>query len=408
MPVFGYRGLAADGRTVSGVIDADSARGARGKLRGLGIFPTDVSEEVAAAAQRRSLSEWLPIVHRKMPANELAMLTRQLGSLLGGGVPLLDALTLLSDQANKPVVKKMLSQVRERVREGVSLANAMQQHPESFSDLYVHMVRAGEQAGALEVVLERLADYSESQADLLRKVRGALTYPIILMLAGLGIMGFLVTYVVPQVATIFTQSNAALPLMTQVLVGFSGFLIAYWWLIGLAIIGVVAGIYYWLSTARGRYTYDTWILKMPYIGPTTIKIVSARFARTLATLLGSGVQVLAALDAVKLIITNKRLAEAIQESRDSIREGSGIGNTLARAKLFPPMLVEMIRVGERSGELEPMLEKAAVAYEREVAASLAQMTTLLEPIMTLAMAAMIVFMILAVLMPIFQLNQLMQ
>jgi general secretion pathway protein F len=407
MPVFGYRGLAADGRTVSGVIDADSARGARGKLRGLGIFPTDVNEEVAAA-QRRTLSERLPVLRRKLPAGELAMLTRQLGSLLGGGVPLLDALTLLSDQATKPAVKKMLSQVRERVREGISLANALQEHPESFSDLYVHMVRAGEQAGALEVVLDRLADYGESQAELMRKVRGALTYPVILMLAGLGIMGFLVTYVIPQVATIFSQSNQALPLMTQVLVGFSDFLTTYWWIIGLAIAGIVGTVYYWLSTARGRYTYDTWILRMPYIGPTTIKVVSARFARTLATLLASGVQVLAALDAVKLIISNKRLADAIQESRDSIREGSGIGNTLARARVFPPMLVEMIRVGERSGELEAMLEKAATAYEREVAASLAQMTTLLEPIMTLAMAAMIVFMILAVLMPIFQLNQLMQ
>jgi general secretion pathway protein F len=408
MPVFGYRGLAADGRTVSGVIDADSARGARGKLRGLGIFPTDVNEEIAVAAQRRTLSERIPLLRRKMPANELAMLTRQLGSLLGGGVPLLDSLNVLSDQADKTHVKRMLSQVRERVREGISLADAMKEHPESFSNLYVHMVRAGEQAGALEVILDRLADYSESQAELMRKVRGALTYPIILMLAGLGIMGFLVTYVIPQVATIFSQTNAALPLMTQVLVGFSDFLTTYWWLIGLCILGIVGTLSYWYNTARGRYTYDTWVLKTPYIGPTTTKIISARFARTLATLLASGVQVLAALDAVKLIITNKRMAEAIQESRDSIREGSGIGNTLARTKLFPPMLVEMIRVGERSGELEPMLEKAALAYEREVAASLAQMTTLLEPIMTLAMAAMIVFMILAVLMPIFQLNQLMQ
>jgi general secretion pathway protein F len=407
MPVYGYRGLAADGRSVSGVIDADSARGARGKLRGLGIFPTDVNEEVAAR-ESRSLSERLPGLRRKMPPGDLAMLTRQLGSLLGGGVPLLDALTVLSDQATKHTAKKMLSQVRERVREGISLADAMGEHPESFPVLYVHMVRAGEQAGALEVVLERLADYGEAQSELMRKVRGALTYPIILMLAGTAIMGFLVTYVIPQVATIFSQSDQALPMTTQVLVAFSTFLTTYWWLIVFGIVALAAGTSYWLSTARGRYTYDTWLLKMPYLGPTTTKIVAARFARTLATLLASGVQVLAALDAVKLIITNKRLADAIQEARDSIREGSGIGNTLARTRLFPPMLIEMIRVGERSGELEPMLEKAALAYEREVAASLSQMTTLLEPIMTLVMAAMIVFMILAVLMPIFQLNQLMQ
>lgn len=407
MPVYGYRGLAADGRTVSGVIDADSARGARGKLRGLGIFPTEVNQE-AAVAPRRSLAERLPGLRRKMPASDLAMLTRQLGSLLGGGVPLLDALTVLTDQAAKPSVKKMLSQVRERVREGLSLADAMKAHPECFSSLYVHMVGAGEQAGALETVLERLSDYGEAQAELLRKVRSALTYPIIMMLVGTAIMGFLVTYVIPQVATVFSQSNQALPITTQILVAFSNFLITWWWFLVLGLLAVVAAIAYWLSTPRGRYTYDTWILKVPYLGPTTTKIITARFARTFATLLASGVQVLTALDAVKLVITNRRLAEAIQESRDSIREGSGIGNTLARSGLFPPMLVEMIRVGERSGELEPMLEKAAVAYEREVAASLAQMTTLLEPIMTIVMAGMIVFMILAVLMPIFQLNQLMQ
>lgn len=407
MPVFGYRGLAADGRSVSGVIDADSARSARGKLRSQGIFPTDVNEEIAVH-ERRTLRERLPGLRFKMPAADVAVLTRQLASLLGGGVPLLDALTLLSEQAAKPPVKKMMSQIREKVREGVSLANALGEHPESFSALYVHMVRAGEQAGALETVLDRLADYGESQAELLRKVRGALTYPAIMMLVGTAIMSFLVTYVIPQVSTIFTDTGSALPMTTQVLIAVSSFLINYWWLLLLSILGTVAGISYWLSTKRGRYTYDTWLLKLPYVGPTVTKVVCARFARTLATLLASGVQVLTALDSVKLVVTNTRLAEAIQESRDSIREGHGMGQTLARSGLFPPMLVEMIRVGERSGELEPMLEKAAVAYEREVAASLAQMTTLLEPVMTIVMAGMIVFMILAVLMPIFQLNQLMQ
>jgi general secretion pathway protein F len=406
MPVFGYRGLAADGRAVSGVIDADSARGARGKLRTLGIFPTDVAEEIAVP--RRSLSERLPGLRRKVPAGDVALLTRQLGSLLGGGVPLLDALTAMSDHAAKPAMKKMLSQVREKVREGISLADAMMAHPECFSQLYVSMVRAGEQAGALETVLERLADYGEAQAELVRKVRGALTYPMIMMLVGGAIMGFLVTYVVPQVATVFDQTNQSLPLATQILVGFSNFLITYWWMILFGILALAAGISYWLSTPRGRYKYDTWVLKLPYLGPTLTKIVTARFARTLATLLASGVQVLPAMDSVKLVVTNRRLADAVAESRESIREGHGMGQTLARSGLFPPMLVEMIRVGERSGELEPMLEKAALAYEREVAASLAQMTTLLEPVMTIVMAGMIVFMILAVLMPIFQLNQLMQ
>lgn len=407
MPVFGYRGLSADGRTVAGVVDADSARTARGKLRSLGIFPTDISEEAAAPAEA---APWLrlPALGRRMPAAELSLMTRQLGTLLGAGVPLVEALGALAEQAGRPAARRMLSQVRERVREGASLADALAAHGEIFSDLYVSMVRAGETAGALETVLERLADYSEQQADLIAKVRGALTYPLIMMGLGTAIMAFLVSYVVPQVATIFQQTNQALPATTQLLIALSDFLADDWMLLLIGLLAAAILIALGLSTARGRRWYDRWLLRLPYVGPTVTKIVAARFARTLATLLASGVQVLPALDAVKLVVTNRLLAEAVETSRDSIREGHGMGQTLARSGLFPPMLVEMIRVGERSGELEKMLERAADAYQREVANSLAQMTTLLEPVMTLMMAGVIVFMILAVLMPIFQLNQLVQ
>jgi general secretion pathway protein F len=408
MPVFGYRGLSAEGRSVSGVIDADSPRTARGKLRASGIFPTDISEEAATAKRERSLRDLIPKIVHGISSGELALLTRQLATLLGASVPLEEALGALSDQAPRPHIRAMLSHVRERVREGSALADALAAHGEVFSDLYVSMVRAGESAGALEVVLERLADYGEKQSDLVSKIRGALTYPIIMMCVGTGIMAFLVSYVVPQVATIFQQTNQALPVVTQMLIAVSGFLASYWILL-LLTFAILAGlVVFGLSTPRGRLFYDSWMLKLPYIGPTTIKIIAARFARTLATLLASGVQVIPALDAVKLVVTNRLLADAVEKSRESIREGHGMGQTLARSGLFPPLLVEMIRVGERSGELENMLERAADAYEREVAISLSQVTTMLEPLMTLMMAGMIVFMILAVLMPIFQLNQLVQ
>jgi general secretion pathway protein F len=408
MPVFGYRGLSAEGRAVSGVIDADSPRTARGKLRASGIFPTDIIQEIATAKPQRRLRDLLPKIGRRISSGELALLTRQLGTLLGASVPLEEALGALAEQATRPHLKAMLSQVRERVREGSSLADALAAHREVFSSLYVSMVRAGESAGALEVVLERLADYSEKQSDLISKVRGALTYPIIMMCVGTGIMVFLVSYVVPQVATIFQQTNQALPIVTQILIAASAFLASYWIALVLAL-GILIGLLVFaFSTPRGRLFYDRWTLKLPYIGPTTIKIIAARFARTLATLLASGVQVLPALDAVKLVVTNRLLADAVEKSRESIREGHGMGQTLARSGLFPPLLVEMIRVGERSGELENMLERAADAYEREVTISLSQVTSMLEPLMTLVMAGMIVFMILAVLMPIFQLNQLVQ
>jgi general secretion pathway protein F len=319
-----------------------------------------------------------------------------------------DALGALGDQTSRAVTKRILSQVRESVREGSSLADALSAHPDTFSDLYTGMVRAGETAGALEAVLNRLAEYSERQAEFLSKVRGALTYPIIMMCVGALIMGFLVSYVVPQVATIFEQQHAVLPLMTRVLIRLSSILAGHWFELLLLLVALAAGIAFGLSTTAGRRIYDTWLLRMPYIGPTVVRVICARFARTLATLLESGVQLLPSLGAVKRVVTNGLLAEALEESRESIREGHGMGQTLERSGLFPPLLVEMVKVGERSGDLEQMLERVADNYEREVETSLRQMTTILEPLMTLVMAAMILFMMLAVLLPIFQLNQLMQ
>ncbi len=409
MPVFAYRGLGADGRTINGVVDADSARTARGKLRASGIFPTDLSEESNAVERQAAQRAWLPSLwRRKMPPADLALLTRQLSALLGAGVQLVDALSALADQSTRAATKRMLSQVRERVREGSSLADALTNHRDVFSDLYIGMVRAGEQAAALEAVLDRLAEYSERQNEFMTKVRGALTYPIIMMCVGASIMAFLVAYVVPQVATIFEEQHAALPMATRILISVSAIVTGYWLVLLLLIGGLVAGITGAMATPRGRRLYDTAILKLWYIGPTMIRIICARFARTLATLLASGVQLLPALDAVKGVVTNGLLKDAVEQSRESIREGHGMGQTLAHSGLFPPLLIEMIRVGERSGELERMLERVADNYEREVSHSLSQMTTVLEPLMTVAMAAVIVFMMLAVLMPIFQLNQLMQ
>ncbi len=255
-----------------------------------------------------------------------------------------------------------------------------------------------------------MADYIESQSEFVAKVRGALTYPVIMMAVGIAIMGFLVTYVVPQVATIFKDSHTALPMATQILIGVSDILIGYWYLILIVVVGTLAGIAFGLSTKKGRRFYDTLVLRVPFLGQTLTRIVCARFARTLGTLLlSSGVQLLAALDAVKGVITNVLLRDAVENSRESIREGHGMGETLKVSGLFPPLLVEMVKVGERSGELEQMLERVADAYEQEVANSLSQMTIRTwNTVMTLTMAGMILFMMMAVLLPIFQLNQLMQ
>ncbi len=407
MPVFTYRGLAADGRTVSGLVDADSPRSARLRLREQGIFPTELTQSATGATRSvKSVSGFF--FRRRVPAAELALATRQLSTLLAAGFPLVDALSALAEQTHRALLKSIFSQVREKVREGSSLADALSAHGQIFSNLYVNMVRAGETAGALEIVLERLADYSEKQSEFLAKVRGALTYPLIMLVVAGGIVSFLMAYVVPQVTTVFSQTAQALPASTQLLLWLSNTFTRDWPFLLTAALGVPLALMAVVRTSWGRELFDRWILRVPYFGPMLTKIAAARFARTLATLLSSGVQLLAALDAVKLLITNRALAQEIERSREAVREGHGIGATMARSGRFPPLLVEMIRVGERSGELEPMLERAADAYEREVAASLAQLTTLLEPMMTLLMAGIIIFMILAVLTPIFQLNQLMQ
>jgi type II secretory pathway component PulF len=229
-----------------------------------------------------------------------------------------------------------------------------------------------------------------------------------MIVAGMLIMGFLVTYVIPQVATIFEQQHAALPLTTRVLVGLADSLSAHWLAIIAFIVALVATAMFALSTRTGRRFYDRWILRMPYIGPTLTRIICARFARTLATLLESGVQLMPALTAVKRVVTNGLLADAVEQSRDSIREGHGMGQTLQHSGLFPPLLIEMVKVGERSGELERMLQRVADNYEREVDASLGQLTTLLGPLMTILMAAVILVMMLSILQPILQLNQMVQ
>jgi general secretion pathway protein F len=404
MPVFAYRGFAANGRSVAGVVDADSVRAARTRLRDLGVFPTDLSEESGAPSALMRLPLWQR--GRRLPAAELSLFTRQLGALLGAGVQLVDTLETLALQSRRPWLKKALSQVRERVREGSSLADALAAHPGLFSELYVGMVRAGEAAGALETVLERLADYAERQSEFVTRVRSALTYPVIMMCVAAAIMAFLVTYVVPQVTLVFKQSQAALPLATLALIGFSDFLAAHWLALGLAVSLSGAGLAAALATTPGRRRYDALLLRAPYLGPILVRINCARLARTLATLLSSGVQLVTALETSARVVANGLMREAVIQARQNVREGQAMSQTLAASGRFPPLFVEMVRVGERSGELEPMLERLADAYEREVAASLSQLTTVLEPVMTLVMAGVILFMILAVLMPIFQLNQL--
>jgi general secretion pathway protein F len=403
MPVFAYRGLTAAGRNVHGVIDADSAKGARLRLRRDGIFPTEVSEERGHERARSGLA-----LRRgpRLSASELALVSRQLGTLIAAGVPVVEALAAVGEQSDRPAVTQVLSHVRDQVTQGTPLATALAEFPTIFPELYVGMVRAGEAAGALDLVLERLATYTEAQTRLTSKVRNALAYPVLMTVVSTGIVAFLLGFVVPRVTRIFAEQKQALPFLTRALLAISGAIAASWWLIVLLAAGLVA----WMIAARRRPAWRLWLdrrmLTLPLVGPIVTRVAVARFARTLATLLGNGIPLLQALEVASGVTGNRALAQAIEEARTAIREGQSIAAPLRQSGLIPPLVTHMIAVGERSGELEAMLGKVADSYEQEVESTLGTLTAVLEPVTIVVMGAIVLFIVLAILLPIFEINAL--
>lgn len=407
MPIYAYTGLTAQGRAVTGVIDADSPKGARLSLRRTGIFPTAIHEErTAQATTSIGTKSDSPGLFERVPARELALLTRQLATLTKAGLPLIECLGTLIEQVERSALKRVLSHIRQQVREGRTLADALQAHPRVFSSIYVNMVRAGEESGSLEAVLARLADYSEAQARLLRTVQSALTYPLLMVAVSSVILFFLLAYVVPQVTRIFSETGQQLPLVTRVLIGCSSFLAVYWWVFLVAGAGGVLVVLQVLKTPQGHEWCDRSLLRLPWVGRLLQRINVARMARTLSTLLASGVPLLAALGIVTHLINNTLLRRALEEARTSVQEGESLAAPLKRSGLFPSLLIQMIAVGERSGELEGLLTRAAEVYDEEVAASLSRLTSLLEPLTILVMGGVVLFIVLAILLPIFELNQL--
>src|SRR5215470_5110816 len=412
MPVYAYKGLNEKGRNVGGIIDADSPKTARIKLRRSGIFPTDLSETreragaAATAATGSRFSFDLSSLFERITPQDLALMTRQLATLVGAGLPLVECLGALVEQVDSPRQKKILSQVRERVVEGGTLADAMKAHPTVFNDLYVNMVRAGEASGALDLVLIRLAEYTERAAALRAKVRSALTYPVFMGIASSAILFFLLSYVVPKVTRIFEETHAQLPTVTLVLLAISGFLSNYWWLIIGVVLAAVIAVRLSIRTPAGRLRFDRLTLRIPYFGKVLKKVALARFARTLSTLLLGGIPLLQSLDIVKHVVSNMVLTNAIEEGRNSIREGHSVADPLKKSGLFPPLLVHMIAVGEKSGELESMLARAADAYDGEVEASVSALSSIIEPLLVLFMGGVVLFIVMAILLPIFQLNEL--
>jgi general secretion pathway protein F len=406
MPVFEYKALTAGGRSVQGLKEADSPKTLRATLRRDGVFLTEVLGEKAVKAQQArevNVRRW---VFGRVGTRELAVATRQLAVLVHAGIPLVESLTALVDQVEHERLKRVLGDVKQRVNEGSALADALAAHPNVFSILYVNMIRAGEHSGALELVLVRLAEFTEGQARLRSKITGTMAYPIAMMVIGSVIMGILFTVVIPKITRIFEDTNATLPWYTLVTMGVSRFVATWWWAILLTLGTTAWGFFRWRRTPAGRARWDRAVLRMPLVGSLVRQIAVGRFARTLSTLLKSGVPLLTAMDIVKNIVGNTRLAEVIEQARVAIREGESIAAPLKRSGEFPPLVHHMVAVGERSGALEEMLANVAQAYEDQVETTIAALTSLLEPLMIVGMGVVVGFIVFSVLMPILQINNL--
>jgi general secretion pathway protein F len=405
MPIFEYRGFNEAGRSVDGIREAESPKGLRALLRKEGVFVSEVKAE--EAKKRESAAEQADVRRLwsgRISAEEVSIMTRQLATLVGAGIPLVEALTALVDQIDHERLKRVVSQVKQRVNEGSTLADAMALHPRIFSQLFVNMIRAGEHSGALHVVLVRLADFTEAQARLRSKVMGTMAYPIIMVIVGSLIMGVLLTVVVPKVTKMFDDMKMTLPLPTRILMFFSNNLQKYWYLVLGTILLTLYVFWRYIHTPNGRTWWDRKTLDAPIFGKLVRMLAIARFSRTLSTLLKSGVPLLTAMDIVKAIVTNTILSGVIDQSRDAIKEGESIAAPLRRSGEFPPMVYHMVAIGERSGQLEEMLLNVANAYDAQVETRMTALTSLLEPIMIVGMGGVVAFIVMAILLPILQMN----
>ncbi len=403
MPVYTYKALKDDGGADAGVIDADSPKDARLKLKGRRLHVTDlrsVDGEEKAGIDRKRRRLWL----RRRP-EQIAMITRQVATLLGSGIPMIGAFSAIIDQVEYRDLKASLMAVREQVSQGGTLSDALAEHPVYFGELFVNMVRAGEAGGNLDKVLFRVADYLHAQNRTRAKVMAALTYPIIMVLIGTGVVAVLLTYVVPKIMEVIQkQGKAALPLPTEILLAASGFLGRYWWLLLAMAAGAVAAYAQARQTKAGRLWIDTQKLRIPALGNLIKKASISRFAMTFATLLESGLPVLEAMGVVRKVVDNELLADTLDTIRQKIAEGADIATPLKQSKVFPPVVGYMISVGEESGRLEELLKKTAEAYDEEVEVAAQKMTALLEPIMIVFMAVVVGFIVLAILLPILQMS----
>ena len=403
MAAFEYQALDLRGRTIKGVIEGDAERQVRSALRDKGLTPLQV-DVIAAETAVKTLGgrSW----RRGISSADLALLTRQFATLVGAGMTIEECLTALIEQTDSTRARTVLAGVRGRVLEGQSLARGIEAFPQAFPDIYRHLVEAGEQSGQLAQVLDRLADYTEDRQALRQKVLLAFIYPALVTLVAIVIVGFLLVNVVPQVTRVFENTGQTLPLVTRVLIMTSDFVRVggVWWLVGIAVVFV--GVRVMLRNKRMRRRWHGLLLKLPLVGRLVRGVNAARFASTLGILTSSGIPLLQAMQSAVLVVSNLPMRAAVDDALRQVREGAGLARALGKARLFPPLVIHLIGSGEASGNLDIMLARAAEAQARELENWVRALTALLEPVMILVVGAVVGFIVLAMLLPIFEMNQL--
>lgn len=386
MPLYAYKGVGADGRTINGVQDAESPKSLRAVLRKDGVVVTDVAESKGrkkAGASGTGLNKEVSFgdLFGGVKRAEVASFTRQVATLLKAGIPLAETLAAVFDQVDNVRFKDKIGQIKTEVNEGSSFADALFKHPKVFDDLFCSMTRAGEVSGNLDEVLSRLADFMEAGQELRSKVQGAMVYPVIMLLVGAGIMIILMVAVIPNITTIFEQNEQALPWNTELLIWTSHVIGAYWFIWIPALVGGIYLFVAWARSDNGKPVWHQFLLKLPLFGPLVRQVAVSRFARTLGTMLASGVPVLRAIEISKATLGNVILIRVVEDAKESIAQGESIAATLRKSGEFPPMMTHMIAVGERAGQLENMLFRVADTFDREVEHKLDKLTSTLEPLM---------------------------
>jgi general secretion pathway protein F len=403
MPIFEYRGLDRGGKNIRGSVDAENVRAARMKLKKDGFYVVDIKDKTKSQKKIKDKKAGSK-QGKSVSVEDLSTMTRQLATLIKANVPLVDSLAAVSEQVENPTLSEAVADIKNMVNEGLPFHRGLGKYPRIFNNIYIYMVEAGEMSGTLDVILLRLAEFTEAQNELNAKIRSAAMYPMIMLVFTLGMLGLLFVAVIPKIVSVFDSYEMKLPWYTEMVIGFSGFLVNYWMIILAALVSAYFSFKAWKVSPNGRPQWDAIVLRLPVVGALARMIAVSRFTRTLSTLLVGGVPMLNAMDIVRNVVDNAVIAKAIDDARANISEGESVAGPLKKSGQFPPIVIHMISIGEKTGELENMLTQVSNSYDFQVKTQVQGITSLMEPVMIVVMGCVIAIIVVSIMIPIFDMT----